>query len=88
MDIISTRENTKAALEELGFYVLPSKANFLFARHDQFSGEGLYQELKKRGILVRHFSNPRIREYLRITIGTPEQMVILQDTLKSILSGG
>ena len=72
--IIENRSWTKAALEELGFAVIPSKANFLFAKHPKVDGQTLYLELKKRGVLVRHFEKSRIRDYNRITIGTLKQM--------------
>ena len=58
----------------MGFFVTDSLANFLFARHPRLSGEEYYLELKKRGILVRHFSNPRIAEFNRISIGSAEDM--------------
>ena len=72
--IIRNREWTAEALCRLGFEMTESKANFLFVRHPELSGEALYTELKKRGILIRHFSLDRIRDYNRITIGTREQM--------------
>ncbi len=83
--IMENRAWTKAALEDLGFTVLPSKANFLFAKHPQMEGEHLYLELKKRGVLVRHFGKARIRDYNRITIGTLEQMTLLVKTITEIL---
>ena len=83
--IMENRAWTKAALEDLGFTVLPSKANFLFAKHPQMEGERLYLELKKRGVLVRHFGKARIRDYNRITIGTLEQMTLLVKTITEIL---
>lgn len=85
--IIKTRNWTKARLQELGFEVLPSSSNFLFARTSQMDGGVLYLELKKRGILVRHFTKERICQFNRITIGTPEQMAKLIDTVKEILGG-
>ena len=84
-DIIRTRTWTTVALQELGFRVLPSCTNFVFAKSDKIGGQKLYEELKKRGILVRHFTNPRICEYNRITIGTPEQMAVFIETVKEML---
>ncbi|MBU2954503.1 histidinol-phosphate transaminase [Marinobacter sp. F3R08] len=71
--VISERERVTAALGELGFEVLPSKANFVFARHKDQPGEVLAKGLREQGIIVRHFNKPRISEFLRITIGTVEQ---------------
>ena len=65
---------TMEQLETLGFTVLPSSTNFLFARSDRIGGEELYLAMKDRGILIRHFTAERIRDYNRITIGTAEQM--------------
>ena len=72
-------------MEKLGFTVLPSSANFLFAKTDKMDGGELYQKLKDRGILVRHFTNPRICQFNRITTGTMQQMAALVDTLKEVL---
>ena len=83
--IQATREWTAQRLKELGFTVLPSKTNFLFAKTDKMDGGELYVKLKSRGILVRHFTNPRIAQYNRITIGTPEQMEIFCNTVKEVL---
>ena len=83
--IICTRVWTTDRLRELGFTVLPSKTNFLFAKTEKMDGGELYQQLKKRGILVRHFSNKKISQFNRITVGTPEQMEVLIRTLKEIL---
>lgn len=85
--IIKTREWTKQELKKLGFVFGDSKSNFIFARHPQVSGEALFEALKEKDIYVRHFSNPaRINEYLRITIGTDEQMHKLIDFLKKYLN--
>ena len=81
-----TRDATKSALLALGFAVTDSKANFLFARSEKIGGEALYLALRKRGILVRHFAAPRIREYNRITIGTPEQMKALLYAIEKIMN--
>lgn len=84
-EIMDTRRRTKAALEALGFQVLPSQANFLFAKTEKMDGGALYRELKNRGILVRHFTAQRICQYNRITIGRPEEMDMLIQTLKEVL---
>ena len=83
--IMENREWTKNALETLGFTVLDSKANFIFAKSDRIGGEELYKALKARGVLVRHFNKDRIDAFNRITIGTKEQMEILVANIKEIL---
>ena len=83
--IQTTRSWTTSQLESLGFTVLPSKANFLFAKSDKISGEDLYTTLKAKGILVRHFTNSKICEFNRITIGTPEQMETFIRKVKEVL---
>ena len=84
--IIKTREWTKEQLRGLGFVFGDSKSNFIFAKHPEVSGETLFHTLKDHNIYVRHFSKPaRINEYLRITIGTDEQMQTLIDLLREIL---
>jgi len=85
--IIQTREQTARRLRNLGFTVLPSKANFLFAGSDRIGGEAFYRELKARGVLVRHFTKERIQDFCRITIGTNEQMEILLTHTEAILNG-
>ena len=84
-EIMATREWTARQLKDLGFEVLPSKTNFLFAKTDKMDGGKLYEALKTRGILVRHFSNPKICQYNRITIGTKEQMETFLNTVKEVL---
>lgn len=83
--IIETRENAKERLAELGFEFADSKANFIFAKHKSVSGDLIFNELRNRGIYVRHWNKPRISEYLRITIGTDEQMASLYEALKEIV---
>ena len=83
--IMATRERTYEALKAMGFTVLPSKTNFLFARSDKIGGRELYEKLKDRGILVRHFGNPRICDFVRITIGTDEQMDACLAAIRGIL---
>ena len=83
--IMENRAWTTRALEELGFTVLPSLANFVFARSDAIDGGELYARLKARGILVRHFTKARIKDFNRITIGTREQMQTLLGAMEDIL---
>ena len=83
--IIRTREETAEKLRNMGFEVLPSKTNFLFVKNDKIGGRELYEKLKDRGILVRHFGNPRISDYIRVTIGTDEQMAACLEAIRGIL---
>ena len=83
--IIKNRSYAAAELKKLGFIMTDSAANFLFARHPAVDGEELYLKLKQKGILVRHFSGERIRQYNRITVGTKEQMTRLLTAIKEIL---
>ena len=79
--IIATREQTCVALRALGFEILPSAANFIFVRHPQRRAEDVFALLREQKILVRYFNKPRISEFLRITIGTDEEMQALIATL-------
>ncbi len=83
--IIETREWARAALQGLGFTVLPSSANFLFARPPKISGEAMQKTLRERSILVRRFDIPRIRDFLRISVGAPGDMRALIDAARTIL---
>ena len=83
--IVDTRAWTKQQLEARGFAVLDSRSNFLFASTQKKNGGELYRKLKEKGVLVRHFDAPRIENWLRITIGTPEQMQIFLNTLDKIM---
>ena len=83
--IIENRQYTITVLSQMGFDVLPSAANFVFAKHAAIGGKDLYLRLKEKGILVRHFDKPRLREYNRITIGSREQMDALLTAIKEIL---
>src|SRR5262249_8573176 len=71
--IMANREMLARGLSELGFEVLPSLANFVFARHPGRRGADLAAALRERGVLIRHFPKPRIEDYLRITVGTEDQ---------------
>ncbi|MBQ6823708.1 MAG: histidinol-phosphate transaminase [Clostridia bacterium] len=84
-EIMRVRGQTAERLKALGFTVLPSDANFLFAKSEKISGETLYSELKKRGILVRHFTKERIKDFNRITIGTEAQMQAFCTAVAAIL---
>lgn len=86
--IINCRSYTTEKLREIGFEVCRSSANFVFARHPAISGEELYLRLKNMGILIRHLSGERIKDYNRITIGTKWQMDQLISAVGVILAGG
>lgn len=79
------REYTASELKKLGFCILPSSANFIFAKKEGLDGEKFYLSLKDRGVLVRHFTSPRIKDFNRITIGTREQMEKFIEITKDIL---
>lgn len=81
--VIDCREQLVADLTSVGFKVLPSKANFIFATHPERDAGELAAELRAQGIIVRYFNKPRINQYLRITVGTTEQNQRLVDTLKN-----
>ena len=83
--IIRTREETKVWLKELGFSFPDSMANFIFASHEKADAEELYQALKEERIYVRYFKKPVLDRYLRITIGTDQEMAALHDFLKRYL---
>jgi histidinol-phosphate aminotransferase len=69
-----TREVTASELRKLGFEIPDSKTNFLFVKHSKITGEDFYAKMKESGILIRHFSVERIKDYNRVTVGTDEQM--------------
>ena len=83
--ITATREQTRERLSDMGFFVLPSRANFLFVSHPAADAAALQRELRARGVLVRHFNAPRIEQFLRITVGTDGEMERLCYALKDIL---
>lgn len=86
--VIATREQAKHKLSELGFVYPEPSANFIFATHKSVSAKLIFEELKKKKIYVRYFDSPRIDNYLRITIGTDEQMQSLYNALQEILLAG
>jgi histidinol-phosphate aminotransferase len=83
--IMEARETLTQALSDRGFDVLPSGANFVFARHPAHRGEQIYLGLRQHGVMVRHFNKPRIAEFLRITVGTPEENLCLLDALDVVM---
>ncbi len=82
--VIDSREKVVAGLRGLGFEVLPSAANFIFARHPQRDAAGIAASLREQGVIVRHFKQERIAQFLRISIGSPEQNQALLDALVSL----
>jgi histidinol-phosphate aminotransferase len=84
--IVAERENMVAQLRELSFEVLPSSANFVFARHATAKGAELAQTLRERAVLIRHFNASRIEDFLRITVGSAEQTDRLVAALNGILA--
>lgn len=72
--IMKTRERVSARLQAMGFRIIPSQANFIFISHAELHGRKLFQRLREEGILVRYFDKPRIDNYLRVSIGTDEEM--------------
>jgi histidinol-phosphate aminotransferase len=83
--VIASRERLVAGLGELGFDVLPSAANFLFARHPAREARALFAALRERGIVVRYFDKPRIDNFLRISVGTDDECDALLTALREIL---
>jgi histidinol-phosphate aminotransferase len=86
--VMASRRRLADGLAALGFEVLPSAANFVFARHPQRRGAALAAALRERGVLVRHFTAPRISDHLRITVGSDEQVDRLLAALRPIVQAG
>lgn len=84
--IVNTREWVKKELKELGFVFKDSMSNFIFATHPDYDIVNIFEELRKRDIYVRHFNGERIKDYLRISIGTDEEMKTLINTIKEIVA--
>ena len=85
--IIATRERVKGELKKLGFSFQDSRANFIFATHPAIPAKEIFRALREADIYVRHWDKPRISEYLRITIGTDEQMDTLLAFLRDYVAG-
>jgi histidinol-phosphate aminotransferase len=84
--VTATRDSTRERLREMGFTVLDSQTNFLFAKPHKVSAKELFEYLKSEGIYVRYFNKPRIDGYLRITVGTDEQMKLMCDKIGKFLA--
>ncbi|MCX7841921.1 MAG: histidinol-phosphate transaminase [Clostridia bacterium] len=85
LKVVNTRERISGVLKEMGFKLTDSKANFIFASHPKIKARDLFSGLREKGILVRYFNKPRIDNYLRITIGTDEEMDCMVEALKLLL---
>lgn len=83
--IAATREKTAEKLKALGFEFTESKANFLFAKHKNIGGKDIYLALREKGVLIRHFETPLLRDYNRITVGSDEQMEIFIEKVREVL---
>lgn len=86
LKVIETREWTKKELGALGFVMPDSYANFIFIKHPDYDANMIFTKLREKGILVRYFNKPRINQYLRVTIGTQQQMEIFVEEIKKICS--
>ena len=86
-DICNTRDEFIKRLDSIGFLTIPSRANFVFVKHNTFKGVEIANELRRRGILIRRFNKEKINDYLRITIGTFEQMELVFTALQEIVGG-
>ena len=84
-EIIRVRAMTAERMRSLGFRMTDSKANFLFAAHARMGGKALYEALKERGVLIRHFETERLRDYNRITVGSEDQMETFLQILTQVL---
>ena len=84
-EIVRVRDLTVNELKKLGFFVTDTRANFIFAKTEKIDGETLYKQLKDKGILVRYFSGERVKEFVRISVGTEKQMKSLILAIKEII---
>ena len=85
LKIINTRERVSKRLNEIGFKVIDSKANFIFISHSLFHASMLFQKLREKGILVRYFNKPRIDNFLRVSIGTDDEMNSFLKVIEEII---
>ena len=85
LKVINTRERISAQLKTFGFTVIESKANFIFISHPQVHASEIFGKLREEGIIVRYFNKPRIDNYLRVTIGTDQEMDVFLQAVKGIV---
>lgn len=85
--VVRSRDSLSSGLQELGFEVLPSQSNFVFARHPDLNAQKLQQFLRARDIMVRHFTHPRSAEFLRITVGRDDECEALLQGIKAYING-
>ena len=83
--VVEERDKFYDFLSEKGFYVIKSQTNFLFAKHPSISGEELYKMIKNEGLLIRHFATPGIENFVRISIGSKEQMQALKEAFEKVI---
>ena len=83
--IMEIRQWTTEQMKAIGFTLTDSKTNFIFASHPEADGKEIYLRMKQKGVLIRHFDTPRLRQYNRITVGSREQMEIFMKILKEVL---
>jgi histidinol-phosphate aminotransferase len=83
--VIATREQTVAKIKAMGFRVIPSMANFIFISHPSLPASTIYQQLREKGILVRYFNKPRIDNFLRVSIGSDEEMECFLQAIAEII---
>jgi histidinol-phosphate aminotransferase len=83
--VVATRDQIMTSLNDLGFIVTDSKANFLLISHPSYPAADLFKQLREQGILVRYFNSPRIDNYLRVTVGTDEEMAQFLAVLKTLI---
>lgn len=83
--VVATRERVVSKLQTLGFIVTPSKANFVFISHPTIAAKQLFEQLREQGVLVRHFASPRIDRFLRVSIGTDEEMKVFLEVIERLI---
>jgi histidinol-phosphate aminotransferase len=85
--VIKTRERVVRELEADGFFIIPSQANFIFMSHPRIQAQEMFRILREKGVLVRYFNKPRVENFLRVSIGSDEEMDAFLSVLKEIMKG-